>query len=65
MIAMASADICSSATGPRGVGVDHPVDLASLELTAVALGADQLDGVERLCVQLGWSCSAAECRPGG
>ena len=44
-IAIASADICSSATSPRGVGVDHPVDLAVGQRAAVALGDDHLDRV--------------------
>ncbi len=44
-IAIASADICSSATVAAGVGVDHPVDLAVGQLAAVALGEDDLDGV--------------------
>ena len=44
-IAIASADICSSATVAAGVGVDDPVDLAVAELAPVALGDDDLDGV--------------------
>ena len=47
-IAMASADICSSATSPPGVRVDHPVDLRVGQHAAVPLGADDVDRRERL-----------------